>query len=287
MFTALARGALAAGHSWHGTILSLHERAIYILRGDGLAVSIVADEESMTAMSVLVPPLFDERPGRSLSARASFCSGSRLLVKDLAVIDLATCPAWAGRVASLRPLPGMKKAVRLVTQALGRYGKPGGLLGALTSIRGSETEAPHLSAARKALASGRLERLVGLGPGLTPAGDDFLAGALLAAAICGRNRPDLLPLDAEEIKAALPGTSPAGRTLLWMALQGRFPAFLVRFAGALTARSGADLSDAVRDACAHGESSGTDALAGFCWMAIRANPAGAFAPPTPSPSSAA
>jgi hypothetical protein len=43
----------------------------------------------------------------------------------------------------------------------------------------------------------------------------------------------------------------------------------INFANALTSVNDVDLDVAVRDACANGESSGTDALTGFCWMASR------------------
>jgi hypothetical protein len=226
-FKALALGELLASHSWNGTILSIHKRAMYILRGDDLAVSIVADEGSMTAMSVLVPLLFDAPPGENLVARASSCTGSRLLVKDFAVIDLAVSPTWPSRVAGISSNSRTMDILQRVTKALAQLGKPGGLLGVLTPTHGAEGEALHMTAARQALETGSLGKLVGLGPGLTPAGDDFLAGAQLAASICRPERPSSLTLDTGQIRAAFAGTTPAGRTLLWMVLQGYFPAFLV------------------------------------------------------------
>ncbi len=268
-FAALAIGELLAGHSWNGTVLSIHKSALYILRGDDLVVSLVADEGSMTAMSVLVPMLFDTPLDDSLIGRASSRAKSRLLIADFAAIDLAACPVWSGRVAGFKPDSGTPDMLRRVKKALVKFGKFGGLLGVLAPALSAESQSLWVAAARKALEAGSFGKLVGLGPGLTPAGDDFLAGAQLAATIFGTEWPGSLTLDPGQIRAALAGTTPAGRTLLWMVLQGQFPALFVNFARAFSHASGLGLEAAVRDACSYGDSSGTDALTGFCWMASR------------------
>ena len=69
------------------------------------------------------------------------------------------------------------RRVRQLHEALVAHGKTGGLLGVLDGTPGN----PFVDTARSALSSGRHDALVGLGPGLTPAGDDFLTGALLAS----------------------------------------------------------------------------------------------------------
>ena len=64
------------------------------------------------------------------------------------------------------------------------------------------------------------EALLGLGPGLTPYGDDVLAGRLLAAAAWGSRR-DLAAL-SDEVLAAAPGrTSPVSLACLREAAAGR------------------------------------------------------------------
>jgi len=268
-FTALARGALLAGNSWNGMVLSIHERAIYILRDDNLAVSIVANEESMTAMSVLVPLLFSAPPGENIVARVSSCTRDRLLIKDFAAIDLAACPTWSGRLPSFAPHSITIDTLQRVTKALEQFGSSRGLFGVLKQTQAAEGESPHVTAARQALQAGSFWKLVGLGPGLTPAGDDFLVGAQLAAAIFRPDRQSSFTLDSEQIRARFAGTTPAGRTLLWTVIQGHFPAPFVNFANALTQAKDIDLDAAVRGVCEYGESSGTDVLTGFCWMASR------------------
>jgi hypothetical protein len=140
----------------------------------------------------------------------------------------------------------------LVEQTLAQKGNTAGLLGVLFP---AAVQSICARQAIRVLAAGRLAELVGLGPGMTPAGDDFLAGALLAG------------INTAEIDAALPGTTPAGRTLLWTALRGSFPfylcSFMERLAGAVSEE---EIVEAVNAACSQGETSGTDALVGFCWM---------------------
>ena len=58
--------------------------------------------------------------------------------------------------------------------------------------------------------------------------------------------------------------------MVWMALRGSFPAHLRTFVETLArAESIRDVEDSVRAACAHGETSGTDSLTGFCWALER------------------
>lgn len=106
--------------------------------------------------------------------------------------------------------------------------------------------------------------LVGLGPGLTPAGDDFLSGMLLARDMADRtDAGSATPLDRTAINAALRRTVPAGASLLRLALAGYPPVYQTSIVDALAA---GDVETAVAHALAHGHSSGLDALAGFLFV---------------------
>jgi hypothetical protein len=253
-FAALDQGALIGTNDWTGSILAAHAMVVNILREDGLVVSLVADPGDMTAMSVRVPgyfngPTADIVPGDSAVGREQ-----RIEIAGLACIDLAQSRPWNGTVDATLVSRLRAADISALREALLRVGKAGGLLGILSA--GKRTN-PFVEAARAALAGQRLEALVGLGPGLTPSGDDFLAGALMASAgLPGPGR----------IQQALSDTTPGGRTLLWAALRRSFPAYLAAFAEALSrSASTREIDDAVGAACRHGETSGTDALTGFCW----------------------
>jgi hypothetical protein len=253
-FHARKSGALTEAGPWKGRVLSVHPRALNILRDDDLVVSVVADVMSMSAMGVLAPELFETLLNPDLAEAPASMEGSVLRVADLAAIDCTGSQAWEGTVeaAVVRALPPC--LFKTIRESLFVHGNPAGLLGVLQP--NGNVFAEH---ARAALDRGWLEELVGCGPGLTPSGDDFLTGVLLA----------LPAFDSSRLKISLTGTAPAGRTLLWMAMQGRFPAYLAEFIRNVTGGSAEIVDAAVHSACSHGETSGTDALSGFCWAEPR------------------
>jgi hypothetical protein len=251
---AQAQGELICPDEWTGEVHTIHSRAVNVLRADGLVVSLVADLDSMTAMAVCVPGLFDEPPGEAAVGRPVVRVGQQIEVDRMARLDLAGSRTWKGTIDDTlrRQIPAARIAE--VREVLLVHGHPEGLLGVFLQEKATRT---LVQKAREALLDRHLEALVGLGPGLTPAGDDFLAGALMAF----RRGPR-----SASLEAALSGTTPSGRTLLWMALRQSFPAYLIAFVNSIARADSTDAIDkAVRAACAHGETSGSDALAGFCW----------------------
>lgn len=115
------------------------------------------------------------------------------------------------------------------------------------------------------LAGQAAEELAGLGPGLTPSGDDVLAGAMIAAAVLVPARAGIL---GERIVAAVRGrTTRISEAYLEAAAAGEAGEAWHRLAAALGARrnpaGSTDLDGAVRQIMAFGETSGSDMLAGF------------------------
>jgi hypothetical protein len=268
---ALALGEYAGIGPWSGRVVSAHAGALNVVRDDGLLVSVVAAEGSMTAMSILAASVFE--PPRLtggdlpiLTGRPAELQRARLLISGLAPIELPRGKTWHGRVRSDVAKAVWAEKALLAERALARGGRSGGLLGVLF---GGASRSPYEEQALRALAAGRPESLVGLGPGMTPAGDDFLAGALLAGSAGFVHGLSGTGIDARAIEAALSRTTPAGRTLLWLALRGSFPSYLCSFIERLaeaTAEQG--IEKAVCAACFHGETSGTDSLTGF-FLTIR------------------
>jgi hypothetical protein len=131
--------------------------------------------------------------------------------------------------------------------------------------------ARRLSAAasrRDAAAVARAARgLAGLGPGLTPSGDDLLAGFAAAWCLVGES----LGVDAvarQHVTAALfagaeRGASPLGRAWLEHACGGELPEPMTRFVATLLALEPRGLDMAVRGVLTVGSSSGTDWMVGF------------------------
>jgi hypothetical protein len=126
----------------------------------------------------------------------------------------------------------------------------------------------HAAMRRDAASMARAARgLAGLGPGLTPSGDDLLAGFAAAWILLG----DALGLDRAArarvadglVAGARYGASALGLAWLGHAVHGELLEPMTRFVTALLAPRSGDVRAAVRGALGVGSSSGTDWMVGF------------------------
>ena len=112
-------------------------------------------------------------------------------------------------------------------------------------------------------AGGKL--LAGLGGGLTPAGDDFLMGAMLWAWLA---HPEYQAFSRRLLGAAAARTTTLSAALLRSAAGGECGVAWHDLLAALAAGSEEQLAEAVTGVLSFGHSSGADALAGFAWMGL-------------------
>jgi hypothetical protein len=105
-----------------------------------------------------------------------------------------------------------------------------------------------------------VQGLVGLGPGLTPAGDDALIGWLAGTALLGPDRRSEVLCQA--VRARLARTTDVSGAHLEDALAAAFSEPLAQFANALV-RDLAEAQRALADLAAVGATSGLDAAAGL------------------------
>lgn len=125
----------------------------------------------------------------------------------------------------------------------------------------------HLVCASRAMASlcweeaaARLRRLIGLGLGLTPGGDDFLCGVLAGLILCGKTgHPFSLALQ-KQIGAHLEDTNAVSAAFLRCALKGQFSKAVNSL---LLLPTPAEIFAAFS---AIGHSSGTDTLCGILYL---------------------
>ncbi len=258
--TAVMRGTLVPT-TFEGEMISVHEHALNILvpgllaGPDGALVSVVDRQGDMSALGVFVSRL----PAGAVASERVLCERRGLPIAGCLIQALARAPAWEGRLAP-GAVPARDRLVS-IRKALRAHGRPGGFLG----LAAGGDDNPFVGQARRLIADGCTHALVGLGPGFTPSGDDFLAGVLLAESWAG-GAAGGGGVDREAMRAALGRTTPGGRTLLALALQGTYPAYLLRFVEHVRAASSlAQIEQAVLQAVAHGETSGTDALLGLLW----------------------
>ncbi len=184
----------------------------------------------------------------------------------LSVGDLTVCAAawWEPRPK----LPGLQPAllpegIRTLRTAL--YGDephsaftipglPSGPSGPLAALRGAVRRADLEAALRTAT------RLVGLGPGLTPAGDDVLAGTVAGLVLLGH--PAAERFGAGVYGLAAGRTTELSRALLRHAAAGRVSG---EFAGVVRGLIGqGDLDTAIATLLATGATSGRALALGLC-----------------------
>ena len=234
-----------------GRVLAAFERSFYVEWPDGALACVGGPSIGAGPLNVLL-----DREIVTPTAGAPFAA----LIGGLGDAVVWTPPTASGRARRLNRL-----AARAPIQGLGAMLRPGG----------GDSGEPLLRVARAAAAAltgwlddphgpppDRLDDLIGLGPGLTPAGDDLLGGALIALRVAGR------PAVADRLAAwLLPRT--AARTsrisrahIEAAATLGQGHAALHETLAALCDDDDAALATALGRLDRVGHSSGWDALTG-------------------------
>jgi hypothetical protein len=198
-------------------------------------------------------------------------------------VNLAGARTWdpCPNGPDLRPRRGeVRPALERLRGAALRHAPEGSLVGLLSAS--SQAEGPlaagvmaEAGRAARALAEGwagdgaRLQaaaaRLAGLGQGLTPAGDDWLVGAMLWAWLAHPDPDRACALVAE---AAAPRTTALSAAYLRAAAAGQCSAAWHRLLPALCGGAQAGLEGAAQGVLAAGHTSGADALAGFLYAGL-------------------
>ncbi len=279
-FKAREIGCLVNEVTRSGEVASVYAGAVNILVPEKVLLSLVERPSQMSALGIRVPELFEsgrsgsgKRPDRIERGTKVTHRGKDILLGDL-TIEPARANVWSGAGFDYPGLAAGFAAgkIELFKRALLSRGKEGGLIG-LYQNRGRDN--PFVQRAQRILAQVKMEKiegepprlqglsgLLGLGIGLTPSGDDFLAGVLLGERMLTASRT----VDKEEIGKALDRTGFPGRTLIWQALKEHFPHYLIEAARGLAgADSPEEMIAVVERATSHGETSGTDALTGLLW----------------------
>ena len=108
-----------------------------------------------------------------------------------------------------------------------------------------------------------VSQLAGLGPGLTPAGDDFLSGVMLCLWL---GHPDPLVVCRSILHVAGPRTTLLSGAMLQRAAAGECNADWHHFFHSVTTGDRKRSGVTVGRILAHGNTSGSDSVAGFLWM---------------------
>lgn len=265
---------LLAG-SRSGLVVAAFEKAIYVDLGRGLICigSSEIGDGPIHALSSAWRPLTDAghvRVGETVSIDAEHASiwTPPPWPRPVRAADLQRAAARLHAfLASEAPAEGLARMVldagfepRPSSAALARVAKPRiaqvrAWLAAAAAGEGNSGTAPV--------------GLLGLGPGLTPSGDDLIGGICIASAAAGRM--DVLRTLSETIKVAAPtSTSVISAAFLRSAVDGVGSARLhAALCCLLDDSQTAMTGQRLRDASSTGATSGFDALAG-CWLALDA-----------------
>jgi hypothetical protein len=260
--TATSRGSLADIHGFVGSVLAVFPGSMYIAGSSPVADMLVVHDphHGHTPTSVLVDRsnLSVVRPGDPVAARAGYLRAGDLIV-DLGQAAVWTPPAALSGAPSAVSLGRSRLTLRerLPATAPEVHRRMSRLLAALADPRDDALESA-------------LTRIIGLGAGLTPSGDDAIVGMLgvlhrvcapsTAATLLGRLHRTVPPV--------LERTTPISAHYLRLALRGAFSERLTALLDTVAegpergALHDGRLDAAIDAVVAVGATSGADALAG-------------------------
>jgi len=271
---------------WSGEVLAVHARSCYLASEDGEIFAIVQQPLGNGPFSVVIPAAhIDLLHGLSLGAAADG-TGESLVLGEAIQINLGGAALWDPKA-----YPGLSADEPALSRCLVEAHRAAATLSPATSLarllphlqdedlpetlqRVSHFPRSHALIAGLADALGQRNRrslkvvtssLAGLGPGLTPSGDDFLAGVLVALALAHEHRPDavLVEIAALLTETAAPRTNEISAAYLRAAHAGEVTERWHPLIAAIASGHAAGVGTAAGAVMEVGETSGADMLAGF------------------------
>jgi hypothetical protein len=271
---------------WSGEILAVHPQSCYLVDEDG-AIYAVVEEPLGNGPLNLVVASDTRRSFQPLSAgETARSTGEILMLSDSLDIGLAKAQLWDPKpYPALRSdADGLRRALPTLFETTATRSPETSLARLLPYLQAEDLPDPlqrvrHFPRSH-ALMSGLAESLArrnlrglkvvtssmaGLGPGLTPAGDDFLAGVLLALALTQelRDDPQLAGIAGMLLETAGPRTGEISAAYLKVAHAGEASERWHRLLGAIAEGQPQALEDTAQVVMQTGETSGADMLAGF------------------------
>ncbi len=275
---ALLRGLRTA--AGQGRVHSVFTRVVNVLTPQDTLISLAAQDASPAPRTLTVQVA--DWTGRGLEAGQCVTFEPDVLTLHVPRrplrLTVEGALEWDPETPALShvPAPELASAAARLEALNQRYGPRGGMLGAAPDA------GPMDSAVAKALADGRTRlmaagrtgtpdalraailSLLGLGPGLTPAGDDFLTGYALVAALPGSALSGFAPVLKAVLAEHPDRTTDLALATLREAADGRAHAELLDVLRLLAERADVRHLDApVRKVLAIGHTSGSDTLSGL------------------------
>lgn len=258
-----ARWRLRAGRA---TVHSVFERVVNLQGAGGDLFTIAAglDDGPDTVIAQGPLPVAGVAPGCLVEAGAA-----RIVVGHAITLELGAATAWR---AVLPPYPLQTHALRrnlaVVRLALARRWMPGGRPSALGQelaqllARRRDWLCAALTAGDREAACRHAQAMLGLGPGLTPAGDDFLAGLLAVLHLPDGPAWPLRDIGGLLVADAGRRTNAISVAMLRAAAQGRVRECVIALLRELVAGDPRTVDEALARVLAIGSTSGSDMAAG-------------------------
>jgi hypothetical protein len=266
---ALMVGAGVPGGDFSGRVLEVHARACLIAVSDEICVTLAAAVLGGLPCGIVLgtPSGFFFSSVLGPGAEAAARGGILRIGGGALAVDLRAARTWRSELPALN-LDLSRPASRATWVALaaavladGRADALRHCASAAISALTAATRARNAAAARHAMS-----RLIGLGEGRTPAGDDYLVGYAAGLQACGRAGPPAAFTAAllAGLRTLARETNRVSRLYLEAAATGEISQRLHRVATAVA--SGADRAEgerALADALAVGHSSGAAGVLGL------------------------
>ena len=263
-----------------GTVHSVFAHACNIETAGGELVTVLADTRGNSPHGIKLAQAVAPLDARLFAGQEVLIGQTLLRVPAASIsIDLSSARVWRSEIAAVR-ITACGDALRQVRSTVCTRVDLHGFARVLLAFRPADSaieaalearlsstlpELAQATAAHDGTAVAHIAaRLVGLGPGLTPSGDDFLTGylaALWSGAAVESGIVTLLKRLNAPFPALLPGTNVISRQMLRDAMHGRFAEHLVNLVDAVA--HARDVAGATVRVLETGHSSGADTVCGL------------------------
>jgi hypothetical protein len=271
---------------WSSEVLAVQPHSCYLMDEDGAICAVVQEALGNGPLNLVIPGSALQ-PFQGLSTGTTVTSRRETLgLSDNLEIGLGAAQLWDPKpyLALGDDAEGLQRALAALRQTATANPPEESLARLLPYLEAEDLPEPLHKVAHfprsHALMGGIAESLssrnrrslkvvtsslAGLGPGLTPAGDDFLAGVLLALALVQQQRADadLGEIAGLLLETAAPRTHEISAAYLKAAHAGEAHERWHRLLGAMAAGDHTTIAAAGREVMEVGETSGADMLAGF------------------------
>jgi hypothetical protein len=271
---------------WTGEVIAVHPHSVYATDEDDEIYAIVHQPLGNGPLNLVISA-DPAQVFNGLALGTSLASnGARLGIGELITIGLEAAAIWDPKAyAALAADPeALDRGLAELCREMSHHSPAESLARLLPYLEEEDLPAPLERVAHfprsHALIGGLAESLAqrdrrrlkvvtsslaGLGPGLTPAGDDFIAGVLLALALIRQQRGDaaLNEIATLLVETAAPRTHEISSAYLRAAYDGQVGERWHPLLAALSAGDGTQIAAAAVPVLATGETSGADMLTGF------------------------